>query len=49
MATQAFRFRVAATILMLATMFTSSFAYAQCGCPSGGGDAPKAASVVFDS
>ncbi len=44
MAIQAFRFTIASTILMLATMFTSSFAYAQCGCPSGGGDAPKAAS-----
>ena len=44
MATQAFSFRVTATILLLATMFASTLAYAQCGCPSGGGDAPKAAS-----
>lgn len=44
MAIQAFRFAVASTVLLLATMFTSSFAYAQCGCMSGGGDAPKAAS-----
>ncbi len=39
MATQAFRFRVAATILMLATMFTSSFAHAQA---SDGRDKPSA-------
>lgn len=44
MATRAIRFAVATTFLVLATMFTSSFAYAQCGCPSGGGDAPKVVS-----
>lgn len=43
MATQAIRYTIASTILLLAAMFTSSFAYAQCGCPSGGGDAPKMA------
>ncbi|MFZ5636673.1 MAG: hypothetical protein ACOY82_08810 [Pseudomonadota bacterium] len=44
MAIQAFRFTVATTVLLLATMFTSTAAYAQCGCMSGGGDAPKVAS-----
>lgn len=43
MAILAFRFAVASTALLLATMLTSPFAYAQCGCPSGGGDAPKVA------
>lgn len=38
MAIQAFRFTVATTALLLATMFASPFAYAQV---SGGGDAPK--------
>jgi hypothetical protein len=42
MAISAFRFAAASTALLLATMFTSTFAYAQCGCSSGGGDAPKA-------
>lgn len=41
MAIQAFRFAVASTVLLLATMFASPFAYAQV---SGGGDLPKAAS-----
>jgi hypothetical protein len=44
MAIQAYRFAFASTTVLLATIFTSPFAYAQCGCPSGGGDAPKAAS-----
>jgi hypothetical protein len=44
MAIQAYRFAVVTAFLLIATMFTSPFAYAQCGCPSGGGDAPKAAS-----
>ena len=44
MAIQAIRFTIASVVLLLATMFTSSFANAQCGCPSGGGDAPKATS-----
>jgi hypothetical protein len=44
MAIQAYRFAVASTALLLAMIFTSPIAYAQCGCPSGGGDAPKAAS-----
>lgn len=49
MAIPAFRFAVASTALLLATMFLSPFAYAQCGCPSGGGDAPKAASSAGTS
>ncbi len=44
MAIQAYRFAVASTALLLAMIFMSPIAYAQCGCPSGGGDAPKAAS-----
>ncbi len=40
MAILAFRFAGASTVLLLATMFTSPFAYAQV---SGGGDVPKAA------
>jgi hypothetical protein len=43
MAIQAFRFAVASMVLLLVMIFTSPFAYAQCGCSSGGGDAPKAA------
>jgi hypothetical protein len=49
MATQAFRFRVAATILMLATTFTSSFAFAGCGCPSDGRDKPSAVTGLGES
>ncbi|MBL8264217.1 MAG: hypothetical protein JNM58_17535 [Xanthomonadaceae bacterium] len=41
MVVQGFRFAFASVFLLLATLFTSSAAYAQM---SGGGDAPKAAS-----
>ncbi len=49
MAIQAFRFTVSSAIVFLATMFTSPYAFAQCGCPSGGGDAPKAASGLGEA
>lgn len=49
MAIQAFRFTVATTILLLATMFTSSFAYADCGCPSDGRDKPAAVTGLGES
>lgn len=49
MAIQAFRYAVATVFLLIATIFTSPFAYAQCGCPSGGGDAPKATSGQGDA
>lgn len=40
MAIPAFRFALASTALLLVTMSASPTARAQCGCPSGGGDAP---------
>ncbi len=49
MAIQAFRFTVSSVIVFLATMFTSPYAFAQCGCPSGGGDAPKATSGLGEA
>jgi hypothetical protein len=45
MAISAFRFAVASTALLLATMFTGNVAYAQM---SGGGDAPKAIDLARD-
>jgi hypothetical protein len=44
MATQAIRFTAATAAILFAMMFTSTAAYAQCGCMSGGGDAPKVTS-----
>jgi hypothetical protein len=49
MATQAIRFTVATAILLLATMFTSSLAYAGCGCPSDGRDKPSATTGLGES
>lgn len=44
MAISAFRYAISSSAVLFAMMFTSTAAYAQCGCPSGGGDAPKVAS-----